>query len=62
MAGIENSPLVYTSYRLATKYIMPSVNVVHSADIHKGRSFKVREVGWKSILPPYKFFPDIMVL
>ncbi len=62
MAKIENSPLVYSSYRLATKYVMPSVDVVFSADIHKVQSFKVREVDWKSILPPYKFFPDITLL
>ena len=61
LAQIEGSPLVYSSYRLVTKYLRPSVKVVLAVDVLKTQTFKVREVEmeWKMVLPPYKFFPEV---
>lgn len=64
LAKIEDSPLVYSSYHLVTKYLRPSVNVVLAVDVLKKQSFKVRKVkmDWKKVLPPYRFFPEVALL
>lgn len=64
MARIEDSPLVYSSYHLVTKYLSPSVKIVLAVDVLKGQSFKVREMEmeWKMVLPPYKYFPEVALM
>ncbi|HEY6010788.1 MAG TPA: hypothetical protein VIX18_04900 [Nitrospirota bacterium] len=62
MAMIEDGPLVYSSYRWAIDYIPPSVNVVLAVDVLKDQTLPVRELEWKMVLPPYAFFPEIMLL
>ncbi|OGW39672.1 MAG: hypothetical protein A2X58_14695 [Nitrospirae bacterium GWC2_56_14] len=62
MARIEGGPLVYSTYRWSMDYVPPSVNVVLAVDVLKSQRLPVRELQWKMILPPYAFFPEIMVL
>lgn len=64
LSKIDGSPLVYSSYHLVAKYLLPSVKVVQYVDVLKTQSFKVREVemDWKMALPPYKFFPEVALI
>lgn len=62
MARIEDSPLIYSSYRLSPGVIFRSLDVELAVNVLKRQSMKVREMSWTTILPPYKFFPDISLL
>lgn len=62
MTKAGDSPLIYSSYRLSTGILSPSLDVVLAVDILKRQSLKVREMSWKAILPPYRFLPDVSLL
>jgi hypothetical protein len=62
MTRIEGGPLVYSTYRWSMDYLPPSMNVVLAVDVLKYQSLPVRELEWKMVFPPYKFFPEIMLL
>lgn len=61
VSRLEDSPLLYSTYRLSIRYILPSAKVVLAVDALKQQSLKVREMDWKTILPPYKFIHEITV-
>jgi hypothetical protein len=59
---LEEGPLIYSIYRLKIRYFLLSAKVVLTVDALKKQSLKVREMGWKTILPPYKFMHEITLM
>ncbi|HAD03348.1 MAG: hypothetical protein A2005_12600 [Desulfuromonadales bacterium GWC2_61_20] len=62
MSRLDDSPLVFSTYRFSMNYLFPSVKLVLGVDVLKRQSLLVREMDWKTILPPYRFFPEITLL
>ena len=59
---LEDGPLIYSIYRLKIRYFLLSAKVVLAVDAFKKQSLKVREMGWKTILPPYNFMHEITLM
>lgn len=62
MSKLENSPLVFSTYRFSMSYFLPSVRLVLGVDVLRQQGLVVRKMDWKTILPPYRFFPEITLL
>lgn len=60
ISRLENGPLIFSTYKLSFGYFS-GAEVVLAVDVLKQQTIKVREMSWKAILPPYKFFPEILV-
>lgn len=62
MSKLDDSPLIFSTYRFSMSYLFPSVRIVLGVDVLKNQSLLVRKMDWKTILPPYRFFPEITLL
>ncbi|MEN8136748.1 MAG: hypothetical protein ABFS18_14630 [Thermodesulfobacteriota bacterium] len=62
ISRLEDSPLIYSIYRLSINYVFLSAKVVLAVDALKKQSLPVRTMSWKTILPPYKFMHEIMLI
>jgi hypothetical protein len=51
-----DGPLIYSTYRLAPSYFLPSLKVRLSVDVFHGQSLPVRELNWKTLIPPYPLY------
>jgi hypothetical protein len=62
ISRLEDGPLIYSIYRLSVRYVFLSAKVILAVDALKKQSLKVRKMGWRTILPPYKFMHEIMLI
>ncbi len=61
MTNIEDSPLIYSTYRITISSLASSVGVQLAVDVSEQQSLEVRDMNWTTLIPPYKFFQEVAV-